>query len=280
MKCEQEQRLRHIAVDLREDIVRIGHTCDFGVHLGGSLSLAEILSVLYFHVLRVKPDDPGWAERDRLVLSKGHGNLALCAALARRGFFPFEGLDQFNQLNSPFSMHADHERVPGVEASAGALGHGLPIALGMALSSRIEDASWRTYCILSDGEMMEGSSWEAMMAAAHFGLDSLTAIIDRNRLSLDGHTRDVMTLEPLAEKCRAFGWTTLEVDGHDVTALMDALSAEVAQEGRPKVVIANTVKGSGVSFLEDRASSHFGHLTEEETHQARAELEEMRAQIV
>ncbi|MGD2165086.1 MAG: transketolase [Anaerolineae bacterium] len=280
MNPDEEKRLRHIAVDLREDIVRIGHICEFGVHLGGTLSLAEILSVLYFHILRVKPDNPEWPERDRLVLSKGHGNLGLCAALARRGFFPLERLNQFNQLNSPFSMHADQERVSGVEVSAGALGHGLPIAVGMALSSRVEGASWRTCCILSDGEMMEGSSWEAMMAAAHYDLDSLTAIIDRNRLSLDGHTKDVMTLEPLAEKCRAFGWTTLEVDGHDVAALANALSPEAGKEGRPKMVIANTVKGSGVSFLEDRASSHFGHLTAQEAQQAQAELEEMRARIV
>lgn len=279
MDRSEEKRLRNIAVDLREDIVRIGHTCDFGVHLGGTLSLAEIVSVLYFHVLRVDPDKPKWPQRDRLVLSKGHGNLVLNAALARRGFFPLEELEQFNELTCPYSMHADWKRVPGVDASAGSLGHGLPISVGMALASRVEGASWRTYCIVSDGEMMEGSSWEAMMAAAHYGLDSLTAIVDRNRFSLDGRTQDVMTLEPLVEKCRGFGWTTIEVDGHDVAELVDALSPEAREAGRPTIVIANTVKGSGVSFLENRTSSHFGHLSEEDFKQAQAEVEQMRARI-
>ena len=276
---EQVRQLRNIAVDIREDIVRLGRDCAGGVHLGGCLSLAEILSVLYFAILRVDPRNPGWPERDRLVLSKGHGNLALCAALARRGFFPLEELRGFNTLGSPYSMHADMHRVPGVEASAGSLGHGLPISVGLALASRINAAPWKVYCILSDGEMMEGSSWEAMMSAAHYGLHNLTAVIDRNRFSLDGPTEQIMSLEPLRTKSRAFGWRTLEVDGHDVQGLLEAFAPAPEGNRGPTMIIARTVKGSGVSFLEGRTESHFGQLTPQQAEQALAELERARAQI-
>jgi transketolase len=272
-------RLRNMAIDLREDVVRAGRDVAGGVHLGGCLSLAEILAVLYFSVLRVDPHNPRWPERDRLVLSKGHGNLALCAALARRGFFPLEDLAGFNTLGSPYSVHADYHRVPGVEASAGSLGHGLPIAVGMALSGRIDGADWRVYCVLSDGEMMEGSSWEAMMAAAHHKLRNLTAIIDRNRFSLDGPTAEVMNLEPLLDKCTAFGWRTLEVDGHDVGALLDVLAPPSQGDSRPTMIVAHTVKGCGVSFLENRTSSHWGQLTPQQADQALEELRQSRAGI-
>jgi transketolase len=276
---QEINRLRRLALDLRADIVRAGRDVSGGVHLGGSLSLAEILSVLYFSLLRVDPKRPDWPERDRLVLSKGHGNLALCAALGRRGFFPIEELSSFNVLGSPYSMHADFHRVPGIEASAGSLGHGLPIAVGMALSGKLDGAGWRVYCLLSDGEMMEGSSWEAMMAAAHHKLHNLTAIIDRNRFSLDGPTAEIMDLEPLYDKCVAFGWRTLEVDGHDVAALLEALAPPPEGDQRPTMIIAHTVKGSGVSFLENRTSSHFGSLSAEQADQALAELQQAGASI-
>jgi transketolase len=278
-KEQNIERLRSIAIDLREDIVRAGRDVPGGVHLGGCLSLAEILAVLYFSVLRVDPRNPRWPERDRLVLSKGHGNLALCAVLARRGFFPLKDLAGFNTLGSPYSMHADFHRVPGVEASTGSLGHGLPIAVGMALSGRVNGAEWRVYCLLSDGEMMEGSSWEAMMAAAHHRLSNLTAIIDRNRFSLDGPTAEVMGLEPLLDKCIAFGWRTLPVDGHDVQGLLDALTLPPRGDPRPTMIVAHTVKGSGVSFLQNRASSHWGQLTPQQADEAFAELAQARGRI-
>jgi transketolase len=278
-QAQDIDRLRNVAIDLREDIVRAGRDVAGGVHLGGCLSLAEVLAVLYFSVLRVDPHNPRWPERDRLVLSKGHGNLALCAALARRGFFPSEDLVTFNALGSPYSMHADFHRVPGVEASAGSLGHGLPIAVGMALSGKVDGAEWRVYCLLSDGEMMEGSSWEAIMAASHHQLGNLTAIVDRNRFSLDGPTAEVMGLEPLRDKCIAFGWRTLEVDGHNVQALLDGLAPPAQEDPRPTMIIARTVKGSGVSFLENRTSSHWGELTPQQADEALAELAKSRARI-
>ncbi len=270
------ERLQSIAIDLREDIVRAGRDVPGGIHLGGCLSLAEILASLYFSVLRIDPQNPHWPERDRLVLSKGHGNLALCAVLARRGFFPLENLAGFNTLGSPYSMHADFHRVPGVGASTGSLGHGLPIAVGMALSGKIDGASWRVYCLLSDGEMMEGSTWEAMMAAAHHGLSNLNAIMDRNRFSLDGPTAEVMGLEPLLDKCIALGWRTLEVDGHNVQTLLNAFAVPLPEDPRPTMIIAHTVKGSGVSFLENRTSSHFGQLTPQQADEALAELAQAR----
>ncbi len=273
------ERLQSIAIDLREDIVRAGRDVPGGIHLGGCLSLAEILASLYFSVLRVDPQNPHWPERDRLVLSKGHGNLALCAVLARRGFFPLENLAGFNTLGSPYSMHADFQRVPGVEASTGSLGHGLPIAVGMALSGKIDGASWRVYCLLSDGEMMEGSTWEAMMAAAHHGLSNLNAIMDRNRFSLDGPTAEVMGLEPLLDKCIALGWRTLEVDGHNVQTLLNAFAVPLPEDPRPTMIIAHTVKGSGVSFLENRTSSHFGQLTPQQADEALAELAQARRRL-
>jgi transketolase len=276
---DQVGRLRDIAMDIREDIVRMGRDVVGGVHLGGCLSLAEILAVLYFAILRVDPHNPDWPGRDRLVLSKGHGNLALCAALARRSFFPLEELRGFNTLGSPYSMHADMHRVPGVEASAGSLGHGLPISVGLALAGKIDAAPWRVYCILSDGEMMEGSSWEAMMSAAHYELHNLTAIIDRNRFSLDGPTEEIMSLEPLREKSLAFGWRTLKVDGHDVRHLLDAFAPAPAGNKRPTMIIADTVKGSGVSFLEGRTESHFAQLTPQQAEQALAEIGRARAPI-
>lgn len=276
---DQVGHLRDIAMDLREDIVRMGRDIAGGAHVGGCLSLAEILAVLYFAVLRVDPHNPAWPGRDRLVLSKGHGNLVLCAALARRGFFPLEELRGFNTLGSPYSMHADMHRVPGVETSAGSLGHGLPISVGLALAGKIDAAPWRVYCILSDGEMMEGSSWEAMMSAAHYDLHNLTAVIDRNRFSLDGPTEEIMSLEPLRAKSSAFGWRTLEADGHDVQHLLDALAPAPAGDRRPTMIIANTVKGNGVSFLEGRTESHFAQLTPQQAEQALAEIGRARAQV-
>lgn len=266
--------LRSIALDIREHIIRLSLSQEFGIHVGGSLSLAEILTVLYFAVARIDPQNPEWSQRDRIVLSKGHGNAGLLITLALRGFFDLDVLDQFNQIGSYYSMHAD-AHIPGVEHSAGSLGHGLSVAVGMALAARIDGKSWQTYCILGDGESMEGSVWEAIMSASSFRLDNLTAIIDRNNLSQENRIANEMGLEPLVEKCRAFGWESYEVDGHEINELLEAFRAP--HSGSPKMVIARTIKGHGVPSHENRIKSHFAHLEAEEAAAAISIIQQERA---
>jgi transketolase len=268
--------LKKTSLKIRETIIRLSEAHAFGLHLGGSLSLAEILTALYFSVAQVDPRNPKWSQRDRIVLSKGHGNVGLLVTLALRGFFPVQALETFNQLGSHFTMHADAQ-VPGVEHSAGSLGHGLSVAVGMALAGKMDSQAWRVYCLLGDGEAMEGSVWEAIMSAAHFGLANLMAILDRNRLTQEGTTAETMELEPLAEKCRAFGWHTLEVDGHDIEALLEAFNAP--PHGRPKMIIASTFKAHGVPSHENKIKSHFAHLTAEQATAALEILEAERARL-
>ena len=254
-------QLRARAFEYRETIIRLSNQQTFGIHLGGSLSLAEILTVLYFNIASVDPEHPGWADRDRIILSKGHGNIGLLVTLAQCGFFPISVLNQFNQVGSMYSMHTD-VKVPGIEHSTGSLGHGLSVAIGMALVGKREKKPWKVYCILGDGESMEGSVWEGLMSASHFGLSNLTAIIDRNRLSQEGTTQETMELDPLSAKGEAFGWTVLEVDGHRVEDLLDAFTAD--HHGKPKLIIANTIKGRGVPVLENQPASHFSHLDDQQ----------------
>ncbi|HCC32667.1 MAG TPA: transketolase [Clostridiales bacterium] len=234
-----------------------------GGHLGGALSQVEIMVLLYYHFLNIDPKRPDWADRDRVVLSKGHGGIGYAPLLADRGYFSEGLLEEFNHTGSPFGMHLDRLKVPGVDASTGSLGHGLPMAVGMALGARLKGAAWRTYCILGDGECNEGSVWEAAMAAAHFRLDTLTALIDRNGLCIDGTTEAIMALEPLADKWRAFGWEVTAVDGHDFRELAGAIEAARRSTGRPTAIIARTVKGKGVDFMEDQAAWHYGGLDSE-----------------
>ncbi len=236
--------------------------------------MTDILVALYYHVLKYDPHNPKWPERDRFILSKGHGAIALCPVLADVGYFPVEKLATFNQLDSPFGMHPDRNKIPGVEMSTGSLGHGLSVAVGIALSARIDHASHRIFCLMGDGEMDEGLIWEAAMSAAHYKLGNLVGIIDRNGLSLDGFTEDVMTLEPLLQKWKAFGWRAYEVDGHDMGALLDAFEKlPPTSDNKPTVIIARTVKGKGVSFMENTVDWHYGNLDEELRDQALAELE-------
>ena len=273
MIIDQINKLNIKARMIREDIIATSRDCEAGVHIGGSLSLAEVYAVLFFSVAKLDPNNPKWADRDRIILSKGHGNVGFSAAMARRGFFPLEELKNFDELNAMLSMHVDKHRMPGVEISSGSLGHGLPIAVGAALGGKLDQADWQVYCILGDGEMMEGSNWEALMSGAHYKLDNLTAIIDRNGYCIDGPTEEVMSLEPLADKIRDFGWQLVEVDGNDVEQVLDAFN-RVHDAGKPKLILANTIKGKGVSFLEGKVSSHFARLSPKDAARALAEVKQ------
>jgi transketolase len=243
-------------------------------HVGGSLSAADILTALYFQVLKIDPARPRWEERDRFILSKGHACAALCAVLAERGYFPVELLSTFNQLDSPFSIHPDMRSIKGVDVSTGSLGHGLSMGVGMALAGRTLGKDCRVYVLLGDGELCEGTNWEAAMAASHYGLERLIAIVDRNGLMVDGPTEEVMRLEPLAPKWIDFGWSVREIDGHDMEQILRALTEAPFREGRPSVIIAHTIKGKGVSFAENRFLWHSHPV---DTEAFRRAMEELRS---
>ena len=225
-------------------------------HIGGDLSATDILATLYFGVLRVNPERPDDPERDRFILSKGHCAGALYTTLALRGFIPVDELHTFMAPLSRLYGHPDRNKVPGVETNTGPLGHGLPVGVGAAIGGQIDGATWRTFVLTGDGELQEGSNWEAAMTAGHRGLDHLTVIVDRNRFQQGDATENTVRLDPLAERWRAFGFAVTEVDGHDHAALLDVLSAVPLEAGKPTCVIAHTVKGKGVSFMENRAEWH------------------------
>ena len=264
-------QLQAIARDLRRKIVKMTHLAGSG-HPGGSLSAVELLTALYFRVLRHNPRDPRWPDRDRFVLSKGHACPVLYATLAACGYFPEEELWSFRKLNSRLQGHA-HVMVPGVEMSAGSLGQGLSFGIGAALAARLDRRPSHVYVLLGDGECDEGQVWEAAMAAAHYRLSNLTAIVDRNRIQNDRLTAEAMELEPLADKWRAFGWHVMEIDGHDLRQVLAAIEEAKATRGRPTVIIARTVKGKGVSFMENNPDFHGRAPSREEYERAMAELE-------
>lgn len=241
-------------------------------HIGGSLSVADILTVLYFDVMKVDPENPKAPDRDRLVLSKGHTTPALYAALALRGYFPKEELKLFRSIRGHMSGHPDMVHVPGVDMSTGSLGQGISAAVGMALAAKIDRKDYRVYAVLGDGEIEEGQVWEAAMAAAKYHLDNLTAVVDVNGLQIDGSTADVMPSEPLDKKFEAFNWNVIHVDGHDLAALEDAFAQAAACTGKPTVLLAETVKGKGVSFMENDAGWHGKAPNEEQYAVAREEL--------
>ncbi len=241
-------------------------------HVGSALSCADIIAVLYNQVLNVDPADPQDPNRDRFILSKGHAGAAVYAALALRGFFPVEWLEQHYQDGSRMSGHISHKGIPGVEVSTGSLGHGLPIAAGMALAGKLDGRRHRTFCVLSDGECDEGATWEAAMFAAHHRLRRLTAVIDYNKIQSLGSVEETLALEPFAAKWRAFGWAVVEVDGHDHDSLGEALRWD--DEQRPRVVIAHTTKGKGVSFMENSVLWHYRSPQGDEYAAAQAELNE------
>ena len=246
-------------------------------HTGGGLSCLDILNVLYNRILNVSPEKFSDPHRDRYVQSKGHSVEALYAVLADRGFFPESELKTICHYQSYFVGHPTR-KIPGIEMNTGALGHGLSISVGMALAAKMDAASYRVFTLLGDGELGEGSNWEGAMAAAHYDLDNLTVIVDHNTLQITGHTRDVMSNEPLDEKWRAFGWAVKVVNGHDYAALTEALSRP-AETGKPTCVIANTTKGKGVSFMENVAKWHHGVPSEAELKQALAELDAAEAKL-
>ncbi len=251
--AERSRQLAEVATDVRRSIVEMIAAARAG-HIGGDLSVTDILTTLVFAVLRIDPAAPTQPDRDRLILSKGHCAAALYSVLALRGFLPRAQLASFMRPLSALNGHPNRCKVPGVEANTGPLGHGLPIAVGSAIASRLSGRNWRTFVVLGDGELQEGSNWEAAMCAGHRGLDTLVAVVDRNRLQQGARTEDTNRLEPLSEKWAAFGWEVVEVDGHDYDALYDAFTG--AHTGRPRCVIARTVKGKGVSFIEDRVEWH------------------------
>ena len=240
-------------------------------HAGGSSSAADILAALYFHRLRVRPDEPDWPERDRFVLSKGHANAALGAVLAQAGFIEDAILDRFYGFESPFGMHPDI-KVAGVEMCTGALGHGLAIAVGMALGARMQKQDFHTFVMLGDGELHEGSNWEAAMAASHYRLANLTAIVDHNKISQSGRVDEIVSIDPLADKWRAFGWAVREFDGHAMGEVVAALEALPLHPERPTALVAHTIKGKGVSFAEDTYVWHSNSVNDEILARALAEL--------
>lgn len=259
------------AKEMRRQIIRMIGAAQSG-HPGGSLSAADIVATLYFHEMRVDPAQPHWPERDRFVLCKGHAAPVLYAALAEKGFFPKEELLTLRRINSRLQGHPDMKKLPGVEMSTGSLGQGLSVSVGMALAARLDQVAWRVYALLGDGEIQEGQVWEAAMAAAHYKLDNLCAILDYNGLQIDGPCCEVMNSEPVAEKWRAFGWHVLEIDGHDITAIIGALAQARQTKGQPTIIIARTIKGKGVSFMEKQVGWHGTAPKPEQVEAALAEL--------
>jgi transketolase len=277
MRAMTDDQLRLKSVGYRLDLLRYIVHAGAG-HTGGSLSCVDILNVLYNRVLRISPESFDDPSRDRYIQSKGHSVEALYVVLADSGFFPKEQLETLCRYRSPFVGHPTR-KVPGIEMNTGALGHGLPICVGLALAGKMDAAAYRVFTLLGDGELAEGSNWEAAMAAAHHQLDNLTAILDHNTLQITGHTRDVCSNEPIDEKFRAFGWEVRIVDGHDFKALTEVLTRSPAA-GKPTCIIANTVKGRGVSFMENVVRWHHGVPADDEYKQAVAELERAEAELV
>ncbi|HZH60888.1 MAG TPA: transketolase [Metabacillus sp.] len=262
--------LKRKAIEIRKSLLTMIYEARTG-HTGGSLSNTDILTVLYYKIMNIDPNNPKWENRDRYVQSKGHSVESLWAILADKGFFPKEELKTFSKFNSRLIGHPNN-KVPGIEMNTGSLGHGLPISVGMALAAKMDGKSYRVYTLMGDGEQAEGSVWEGAMAASQYQLDNLIAIIDRNRLQITNNTEDVMGLEPLGDKWRSFGWEVVEVDGNDVEELVNVLSNTPKTPGKPTLVLANTVKGKGITFAENQVGWHHRVPTEEEYNLAMEEL--------
>ncbi|MBC2851289.1 transketolase [Cetobacterium sp. 8H] len=262
------------AAKIRKDIVQMICKAKSG-HPGGSLSAADIVTALYFSEMNIDPKNPKMEGRDRFVLSKGHAAPVLYSALAEKGYFNRELLDTLRAYGSPLQGHPDMKKVPGIEISTGSLGQGLSVANGMALSARISGENYRTYVLMGDGELQEGQVWEAAMTAAHYKLDSVCAFVDSNNLQIDGNVDKIMGVDPLDKKWEAFGWNVIQIDGHNFEEILDALDKARETKGQPTVIIANTTKGKGVSFMENVCGFHGVAPTVEETEKAVKELEKV-----
>lgn len=265
------KRLKAIALRIREKIVHVTQTSGGG-HLGGSLSQTDILVALYHKYMRVDPKNPKWEDRDRIVVSKGHGGIGHACVLGDMGFFDEKTLEKFNKTESPFGMHLDRSKVPGVDASTGSLAHGFAIGLGFAHGARLAGKDWHTYIIISDGELHEGTSWEAFLSGAQFKITNATVFVDFNKLTIDGFTSQIMNLEPIHTKLEAFGWYVQRIDGHDFHQICAAIENAKAETARPSVIICDTVKGKGVDFMENVPKWHYGGLDNELAEKALASL--------
>lgn len=268
--------LSNKSVDLRQMIVRLTVTAGGG-HIGGGLSMTDMLVVLYNHIMNIDPKNPKWEDRDRLILSKGHGGIGICPVLCDCGYYPQSLMENFNQFLSPFGMHPDMNKVPGIDMSTGSLGHGLSVCVGLALGARLNNSKFRIFCVLGDGECNEGSVWEAAMAATHYKLGRIVALVDRNKLMIDGPVKEIMDIEPFEDKWKAFGWSTKVVDGHDIGALIDVLeNVPPVDSDKPTCIICNTIKGKGVSFMENQSKWHYGGIDEQLEKTAIADIEKLR----
>jgi transketolase len=269
---EKIRELEGTARKLRQHIIEMTCAAASG-HPGGSLSAADIVTVLYFYKMKHNPKDPGWADRDRFVMSKGHAAPVLYAALAEAGYFPVKYLKTLRRIGSSLQGHVDMVALPGIEMSTGSLGQGLSAANGMALAGRLDRKTYRVYCLMGDGECHEGQIWEAAMTASHHKLDSLTAIVDHNKYQIDGKVEEIKSLQPFGEKWKAFGWQVFSCDGHNMRSIIENLEKAEKVKGKPSIIIAETVKGKGVSFMEEKPLDYHGRApTPEEEKKALAEL--------
>jgi transketolase len=271
-------QLRQKSLDVRRDIINMVHVGGSG-HPGGSLSAVEILVTLYFYAMRIRPEEPNWPDRDRFILSKGHAAPAIYAVLAERGFFPLEELLTFTEPGTRLQKHIDMNLVPGTELSTGSLGQGLSVAVGMALADRIDGKKRRVYVLIGDGESQEGQVWEAAMSAAHFKLNDLVAFLDYNCCQVDGYVRDICDVEPVEEKWRGFGWHVQRIDGHDPDQILAALEITRRPGHGPHMIIADTVKGKDISYMEDRPEWHARPINEEEYQMAVGELDAIQRSL-
>lgn len=252
-----------------------------GAHIGGSFSMQEMLVALYYHFLNIDPKKPKKPDRDIFILSKGHAGVGYCLMLADRGFFPEEDLDNFNQTGSPFGVHPDHKKIPGVEASTGSLGHGLGLALGIAMAKKIDKKKERVFAMLSDGEMAEGSVWEALLAAHHHKVGNLVAILDYNKMTQDGPVSEIMEIAPIKDKLKAFGWKVLEVEGHNMKQILQTLNSLPPPSGKvPTAIVMNTIKGKGIPWMENTVTWHYGGLDTELEKKALADLDKNHKKVI
>jgi len=271
---DEETKLKKIAVQIRKDVLRTIKAGGAG-HIGGALSCTDILTVLYFKILRVDPQNPNWPERDRFILSAGHKCLALYATLAEKGFYDRALLDTYGALCTKLGGHPDMHKLPGIESNTGALGHGLSIAGGMAMGLRLDGRDAKVYVVLGDGELAEGSNWEAAAATSHHKLDNLVAFVDRNKFQHGGRTVDFMSYEPLDKRWKAFGWAVRVIDGNDLQQIYGNVTDTPFEKGKPSMIIADTIKAKGVPFMEDKASSHYWKVNEDELKDAEQALQEI-----